>query len=77
MDILLHEEDQLELLNRFKNSFRDENGYISKDDSIGISFLFMNNGPSSDEGVERGTVKLIDGWNKGQWERMCNYEDKK
>lgn len=66
MDILLNNEDQLELLQRYKKAFEDENGELSKDNSIGINFLFMNSGPSSDEGIGRGTVKLLDGWNKGQ-----------
>lgn len=67
MDILLHKDDQLELLERYKKAFQDENGELSKDDAVGLSFLFMNSGPSSDEGIKRGTVKLVDGWNKGEW----------
>lgn len=66
MDILLNKDDQLELLQRLKEGFRDEIGELSKDDSVGVNLLFMNNGPSSDEGIERGTVRLVDGWNKGQ-----------
>lgn len=72
MDILLNKDDHLEILQRFKKSFADNKGYLSKDDEIGISFLFMNNGPSSDEGIEKGTVKLVDGWNRGIW-KMSNY----
>lgn len=62
MNVLLSTKDQLKALQSFQEGFRNEEGILTDDDKLGASLLFMNNGPSGDEGVEDGTVKLVGEW---------------
>ena len=53
--VIMNLEDQKKAVEVFRSGFEEK-------DIVGALMLFMNNGPSGDESVEKGTVKLEDGW---------------
>lgn len=55
--VILNTKDHSNAIDKFKSIFKG-------DDVTGSMLLFMNKGPSGDNSVKEGFVKLVDGWVK-------------